>query len=129
MKFAAAQSRWLREKNTLEMIVEKRNSYFSRYGVRKPGKLNIVQLLISKRFLDKLARDISNHTKRVADSRNDMNSAQKELVEASRERKKYEKLKEKYRVVYNKESELEANKELDEFGGRTLRHQLTSQRV
>lgn len=126
MKFAAEQSRWIKERNTLENIIEKRNSYFSKYGVRKPGKLNIIQLLISKRFLDKLARDISEQAKIVAKAQENMNKAQIDLVEASRERKKYEKLKEKYKVLYNKETEREVNKELDEFGARTLKHQLTA---
>ena len=129
MKFAAEQSRWIKERNTLENIIEKRNSYFSKYGVRKPGKLNIIQLLISKRFLDKLARDISEQAKIVAKAQENMNKAQIDLVEASRERKKYEKLKEKYKVLYNKETEREVNKELDEFGARTLKHQLTSSKV
>lgn len=124
MKLAAEQNRWLAEKNILEQIEERRNRYFLNYGTRKPGKLNIVQLMIAKRYLDKLAKDIAIQTKKVAAARKDMDKAQHELVEASKEKKKYEKLREKHLLLYKKDFAREEHKELDEFGSRSMKYQI-----
>ena len=124
LKLAEEQALYLIEKNTLTGIFSVRNRYFSSYGVRLPGKINITDLLISKRYLDKLGRDIAHQTEKVTAAENDVAKAQEVLLKATRERKKYEKLKEKHLQAYNKELIHAETKELDEFGARGKRSRI-----
>jgi len=121
MKLAKRQSLRLIEKNMLSAIISTRNKYFAEYGVRVPGRVNINILIISKMYIDKLGRDIVNQTEKVIASEKDVADAQKELLQATREKKKYDKLKEKHLKVYNKEMIRSETKELDEFGARSSR--------
>jgi len=115
MKLATKQAHLYIEKNKLTSAVETRNKYFSLYGVRKPGKININHLIITKRYVDKLARDVLDQTKQVTLVEQDVDKAKKELLEASKEKKKYEKLKSKHLAVYLEDVSREENRELDEF--------------
>ena len=89
MKLAAEQYRLQIGKNELAEVIATREKYFSLYGVRKPGKINISRLIIAKRYLDKLARDILNHRNNVTAIEKDVDRAQQDLIEAAKERKKY----------------------------------------
>jgi len=118
MKLAAEQARLRIGRNELAEVITAQEKYFSRYGVRKPGKLNISKLIIAKRYLDKLAHDIFNHKKNVTAIEKDVEKAQNDLLEAAKERKKYEKIKNRHMEVYNEESVRAEIRELDEFGSR-----------
>jgi len=115
MKLAAKQAHLYIEKNKLTTAVENRKKYFSLYGIRKPGKVNIYQLIIAKRYVDKLASDVREQTRQVALVEKDVDKAKKELLEASKEKKKYEKLKSKHQAAYLENVNREENRELDEF--------------
>jgi len=119
MKLAAEQAHLYIEKNKLTKAIETRNRYFSLYGVRKPGKVNINQLIIAKRYVDKLTREVIEQTRQVALVENDVDKAKKELLEASKEKKKYEKLKSKHLAAYLEDANREENRELDEFAAAT----------
>lgn len=118
MKLAEEQALCLIEKNKLTGIKSVENKYSSSYGVRNPGKVNVINLLISRKYLDKLGQDIKRQAKRVTIAENDVSKAQDILLKATREKKKYEKLKEKHLLEYNKELIHAETKELDEFGAR-----------
>jgi flagellar FliJ protein len=115
MKLAAKQAYLYLEKNKLITATETRNRYFSLYGVRKPGKINIIQLIIAKRYIDKLSRDVLEQTKQVNLAERDVDKAKNELLEASKEKKKYEKLKSRHLATYLQDVNREENRELDEF--------------
>ena len=96
-----------------------RTAYFSRYGIRRPGRVNIHQLIIFKRFLDKLASDIKNQRQIIAGLEKQVDLAQKQLLEATRDKKKYDKLKEHRFEDHTLAVMRLENNELDEFGARS----------
>ena len=106
------------EKEKLSEIVLTQRRYFAEYGARRTGRLNLGQLIIAKRYLDKLSRDIAEQSKNVKHAEAEVAKAQNEFIVASKEKKKYEKLKEKHKAAYDYESLLAENRELDEFGAR-----------
>jgi flagellar FliJ protein len=119
LKLAAEQARLQIEIARLEQIISVRRAYFQRYGMRRPGRVNIHELIIIKRFLDKLASDIKDQRLIVAAAEKQVAVAQKELLEATRDRKKYDKLKE-HRLADHSRGVLRVeNNELDEFGARS----------
>ena len=82
------------------------------------GKLNILVLMFSRRYLDKLYRDITKQKDRVKKSEDKVDDAKHRLHAAMRDRKKYEKLKERRRLEYEYESGRAEQKELDEIASR-----------
>jgi flagellar FliJ protein len=117
-KLALVQNQLIQEKNRLAVIVTTRSKYMSSFGIKKAGRVNLRNLIISKRYIDKLSGDVVVQTKIVKAAENDFNAAQKALLEAAREKKKYEKLREKQLGKHTLENNLKENKELDEFGAR-----------
>ncbi|HHE64872.1 MAG TPA: flagellar export protein FliJ [Bacteroidetes bacterium] len=120
MKLAKKQASCLIEKNILSSIISTKNRYFSKYGIRVPGKVNVNKLIITKMYIDKLSRDIVNQNEKVTVCEKNVADAQKELLKAMREKKKYDKLKEKHLKAYNKEMIRCETNELDEFGARSI---------
>lgn len=118
---AVEQIRCQAEKQKLSAITSTHKKYLSSYGVRQPGRVNVRELIISRRYIDKLSGDMEKQTGTVTAVEKDVAGAQKALLEASREKKKYEKLKERKLQAYLEESRFLENKELDEFGSRSAR--------
>lgn len=119
LKLAAEQARLQAEIGRLRQIMGVRTAYFSRYGIRRPGRVNIHQLIIFKRFLDKLASDIKNQRQIIAGLEKQVDLAQKQLLEATRDKKKYDKLKEHRFEDHTLAVMRLENNELDEFGARS----------
>jgi flagellar protein FliJ len=122
---AVVQNRLFQEKNKLSTFMATRNKYMSLFGVRKTGRVNLRDLIISKRYIDKLSGDIVVQTKIVKSAEGEVSAAQKILLEAAREKKKYEKLRIKQLDKHTKEDILKENKELDEFGSRISERNLS----
>jgi flagellar protein FliJ len=122
---AIVQNRLVNEKNKLTVIMSTRNRYLSSFGVRKAGKVNLQNIIISKRYLDKLAADIVVQTKITKSAEHEVATAQKALLDAAREKKKYEKLKERQLERFRKDNLSSENKELDEFGARSSANRLS----
>lgn len=120
IRLAAEQAKLIKEQNKLVAIIETRNRYFSKYGIREKGKINVNLLILAKRYLDKLAGDVHEQNNLVNSAGKSVSKAQQELIDASKEKKKYEKLKAKYMANYNKEIIRLEGIELDEFGARKL---------
>jgi len=118
LKLAAERQNLFKEQNTLTDIVKVQDRYWTQYSERKLGKINVNQLIVTRRYLDKLAKDVSVQTKKVKRAENKVTKAQDAYIQASKEKKKYEKLKEKHLELYTKESQRLENIELDEFGSR-----------
>ncbi|MCD6161895.1 MAG: flagellar export protein FliJ [candidate division Zixibacteria bacterium] len=121
LKLASEQARHLVEQNKLSDIIYTKGKYYLMYGIRKPGKINIYNLLVAKRYIDKLSQDIVVQTEVVTSVEKNVSKAQQELLNASREKKKYEKLKEKHLQNFNKDMLRLETRELDEFGSRDNR--------
>jgi flagellar protein FliJ len=124
-QLAISQNKLNDEKARLSLIVATRNRYLAIFGVRSTGKINMRDLILSKRHLDKLSADIVIQTKVTKIAEHEVGHAQKALLEAVKEKKKYEKLKEKQFNTHRKESLLIENKELDEFGSRRKENRLS----
>jgi len=118
-KLAIEQTRLALEKKTLSDFLDLRNRCLANFGVRKTGRVNLTELILSKRYIDKLSSDIVLQTKRVDGAERVVALAQKALLEASREKKKYEKLKEKQFVKHKADTARILIKELDQFGSRS----------
>ena len=107
------------EKAHLHKIEGDINAYGSRYSSLFRGRLNIRALIHSRRHLDKLDGDLKNQEKLVKKSEKKVDSAKTALRDAMRDRKKYEKLEERKRRVYEYEMGRIERKEFDEFGLKT----------
>ncbi len=118
-KLAIEQTRLQLEKKTLSEFLDLRNHCLAKFGVRKTGRVNLTELILSKRYIDKLSSDIVLQTRRVDSAERLVALAQKALLEASREKKKYEKLKEKQSAKHKAETARILIKELDQFGSRS----------
>jgi flagellar FliJ protein len=106
------------EKASLDRLFERNNSYQARYGSLFRGKLNILGLMFSRRYLDKLYQDIGQQRQVVKKSEKKVNEAKLQLQAAMRDRKKYEKLKERKKLDYDYEAGREERKELDEIASK-----------
>ena len=106
------------EQAKLHHVVSIKNYYYRAYGARRTGKLDILTMVIARRYLDKLNRDIMMQKEIVAAAEKKVIMAQKELLEATRDKKKYEKLKERHLKAYSEELLRSETRELDEFGAR-----------
>jgi flagellar protein FliJ len=121
---AISQNKLMVEKEKLSLIVATRNRYLALFGIKSTGKINMRDLIVSKRHLDKLSADIVIQTKAAKTAEIEVTAAQKALIEAVKEKKKYDKLKERQLENYRKENLLLENKELDEFGSRGKENRL-----
>jgi len=122
LQLAAERARLFVEAQRLDDLNAFRSGYFNRYGVRRTGKVNVHELKMSRMFLDKLASEIRSQADILDKARVKVNEVQKKLGDASRERKKYDRLKEKSKAQYGREMTRLETKELDEFGSRRQNH-------
>ncbi len=118
-KLAIEKTRLALEKKTLNDILDLRKRCLMKFGVKKTGRVNLTELILSKRYIDKLSSDIVIQSKRVDGAERLVADAQKALLEASREKKKYDKLKEKQLAKHKVETARILTKELDQFGSRS----------
>ena len=87
------------------------------------NKFSVAELLVVSRYINKLKRDnlVGNEMLKVLQREED--ARREELLAASRERKKYEKLKERQKDKFNKEIEQVLKKENDEIAVNNYRKQ------
>jgi flagellar FliJ protein len=104
------------ERTRLDRLSAQCSLYQNRYSSLFKGRLNILGLLFSRRHLDKLDRDIVIQKNRVEKSEKKVEKAKADLQNAMRDRKKYEKLKERRKLEHEYEAGRSEQKELDEFG-------------
>ena len=102
-------------KQVLIDLISRRESYFDMYSSYFRGFIEVERLRSARRFLDKLHTDLVNQAKRVIESERRVDIAKSNLIQAIRDRKKYENLKKKKLVKYQKEFDTVQQKDLDEF--------------
>jgi len=106
------------EINHLNRLSDRCVSYQDRYFSLFKGKMNIFRLLATRRYLDKLTDEISRQKNKVRESQKRVDRAKIDLQAAMRDRKKYDKLKEKRKKEYDYEAGRDERKEFDEIGSR-----------
>jgi flagellar protein FliJ len=99
----------------LQFLTQKREDYRKRYSELFHGRVDIDGLKNTRRYLDKIHRELVLQAKKVVDCEKKVERAKAILLEAMRDRKKYENLKERKYKAYIKESNLAEQKTLDEF--------------
>ena len=97
-------------------MTHRREQYLNRYSGYFVGHVDVEGLKTTRRYLEKVQRDLVVQARRVIDCEKKMERARAALVEAMRDRKKYENLKERKFETYIRESDKAGQKELDEFG-------------
>ncbi len=98
---------------TLKHLQETRRDELSKKSER--GRLNVEELKMYHEQQKKLAREISAQQIRVQQAEGDVEIQRQKLLEATKEKKTYEKLKEKHLEVYQNEVNEEERKLLDEI--------------
>lgn len=79
------------------------------------GDLNVDELRMYHEHQKKMARDIAHQNVRVQQAQADMEFQRQKLLQASKEKKTYEKLKEKHHQAFVAEVEAEEAKLIDEI--------------
>jgi len=102
------------QKNLLTQIDHTRQENMNRQRDYLIGSLSLAEMLIYSRYFLKLKRDTVAGREILIGLEKEEDKKRQDLVQASKERKIYDKLKEKQREKYNAEIELTEKKELDE---------------
>ena len=111
---AIAQKKILDQKNELAKIYDTRNTTFGKQAEKTNQPFSVAEMLIYSRFIHKLKREQLVGNEMIKVLKKDEEEKHAELLEAARERKKYEKLKEKQTQNYYKEISCSEAKENDE---------------
>jgi flagellar protein FliJ len=110
----------------LQFLTQKREEYRKRYSELFHGRVDIDALKSTRRYLDKIHRELVLQAKKVVDCEKKVAKAKAILLEAMRDRKKYENLKERKYKAYIKESNLAEQKTLDEFATQAAARKIES---
>lgn len=83
----------------------------------RSNKLNVRYLEISQKYMAQLSFLIKHQSKKLLEAERIASEKRKKLIEARREERKYERLKQRRQDDYNRELEKLLQKETDEFAG------------
>jgi len=119
---ATATKKILEQEDELSEIEETRQSTCSQHLKKISEIFNVADLLVFSRYVHKLKKDRMVGGEMLKVLRQDENEKRKELLVASRERKKYEKLKEIQEEKFYKVIEEEEKKENDEIALNIFRY-------
>lgn len=95
MNFAAAQKRLNEEEETLAAMVARRETYEAEGRRLRDNDLNIRDLIDNENSINVIKEFIETQTRQVEAARKALDEERLKLVDAMRERKTYEKLREK----------------------------------
>ncbi len=119
---AAALQQVYRQKEHLAAIDNERSRTFDFQRTRLEGRIHTHQLLAASRYLVRLKRDTMSGSELLKGLEREAERKRQQLVQASRERKIYEKLRERQEAKFNQEVELHDRKTLDELAVVTFVH-------
>jgi flagellar FliJ protein len=108
-----------RENNHLSTLTTKREEYSKKYGRLFKGRIDIDNLKIALRFLNKIKGDVRLQTRKVNNAQKKVENAKVDLRDSMRDRKKFANLQDRKRKEYDFEANREDRKELDEFASQT----------
>ena len=114
-KYRLAHQRYLESMDVLEVFKQRKESYESQYKELMKGRLDILELNFCKKSID-IWKDKIFYQEQVVKKRlDDENRARESLNEVMKERKIYEKLREKAFEDFLVELNEEEKKEIDEL--------------
>jgi flagellar FliJ protein len=96
-------------------IDEEKKFTFMEKGREKEQGTNIMQLRHFEQYLSVLRRQIDEANKRIKELENKVDDKRGEVIEASREKKTFERLKDRHLTVFNKMIISNEQKQLDEI--------------
>ena len=102
------------QKDKLVRIDEERGETLKHQRQSLVGSMSLAELLVCSRYLMKLKKDTLTGRELLRGLEKEADKRREKLVEASKERKIYEKLKEKQIAKFTKEVERLENKAVDE---------------
>ena len=111
-----------RQKEQLSEIDAERENTFAFQRTRLQGPIQTQQLLAASRYLVRLKRDTMTGTELLRGLERESERKRKLLVQAAKERKIYEKLRERRQAKFNQEVESQDRKALDELAVVTFVH-------
>ncbi len=114
---AAALHQVYRQQEHLDEIESKRQDTFKHQSERLTGKLSAVQFQMATRYLAKLRMDTLTGKELLRGLEQEAERRRVKLVEATKEKKIFDKLKERQRERYLTELDHTEQKELDELSG------------
>jgi flagellar FliJ protein len=112
------------QQDKLESIAAEKQQTFESQRQRMTGPIRPHQLLVASRYLIKLKRDTLTGTELLRALEREAETRRMRLVEATKQKKIHEKLKEKLQKKFVEEIETHEKKELDEIAvnGYRFRH-------
>jgi flagellar FliJ protein len=125
---AASIEKVFRQETHLQTLDHKRLSTFDEQRRRMAGTISLADLLVCSRYLVRIKKERIAGNEMLAALEKETELKRQELIEASRERKKYDQLKEKLREKHVLELDKLLNKENDEVAINTVNYRRTSQK-
>jgi len=119
---AAALQQVYRQKEQLSAIDGERERTFAFQRTRLQGTIQTQQLLAASRYLVRLKRDTLTGSELLRGLERESERKRQMLVQAAKERKIYEKLRERQQTKFNQEVEQHDRKALDEMAVVTFVH-------
>ncbi len=103
------------QQQTLEQIDSQKRQTLTKQSSAMTGKMSVAEMLIYSRYILKLKKDGVIGRELLKALRKTEREKRERLLEASRERKKYEKLRERKQEQFNETVRLQSAKENDEI--------------
>jgi len=108
------------EKQTLIKLMSRKEQYLKKYASLFAGKLDVPSLKTTLSYIDRVKSQIIRQARTVVNAETQVEKARIEVGDAMRDRKKYEKLRERKHSEYAFQLNREEQKELDELAA--IRH-------
>lgn len=109
------QAMKIEQEQILKLIEQEKNGAMKDKAREKGAGTDIMSIVLFEKYLNSLRLQISITEKNIKELENLSDEKRTEVVEASREKKIFEKLKEKHRDIFNKIVENNEQKQLDEI--------------
>ncbi len=122
---AAALQQVTNQERSLEDIRNMRSSQQGDMRDHLEGRLNINRLISYNRYFAKLNRDELTGKELLRAFNKNAEDKRLDLVEATKQRRIYEKLRERHRTRHDKGQNLQIQKEQDEIASQMSRHKKT----
>lgn len=128
-KLLAASTQQVQEQENSNLSVAKnRQGTFDKHRQATEHSFTVAEMLVISRYIHKLKRDAVVGEELLKALRREEEKKRRDLIEARRERKKYEMLKEKQQAKYHQEVEKALTKESDEIAVSNFRYRSRNRR-
>ncbi len=125
-ELALALEKVVDQKRELEIILNNRSATVDDQRLRMSGHISVADLLVCSRFLTHLKKSSIAGREILRGLESEADKSRERLVEAAKDRKIYEKHKEKLKDKYFEEMKLIENKEMDEIASNICRRNSSS---